>query len=106
MNAGKYVKASRYVGLFILILNSERFDYYLRNSENSIYNSLLFSFVVFVIYSIVKSKMVNFLFLMSLNKFIKVCAVNKFNSFLNSKETCPLLIVKVSMYPSEMNLLV
>ena len=54
---------------------------------------MIFSFVEFVIYSIVKSKMVNFLFFMSLNRFIKVCAVIEFNYFLNSKETCPLLII-------------
>ena len=93
MNVEKYVKASRLAGLSILNLNSERFDYCLRNSVNSTYNSMIFLFVEFIIYSIFKSKMVNFLFFMSLNRFIKVYVVIKFNYFFNSKETCPLLIV-------------
>ena len=77
----------------MLNLNSESLDYYLRKSEYSIFNSSIFSFVEFVILSIVKSKMVNFLFFMSLNTFIKVCAVIYSNSFLNSKEFLQLLIV-------------
>ena len=65
MNYEKYVKASKFTGLFILKQNSESFDYYLRNSENSLFNSTYNSFVIFVISSIFKSKLVNFLFFKS-----------------------------------------
>ena len=77
----------------MLSLNSESLDYYLRKSEYSIFSSSIFSFVEFVILSIVKSKTVNFLVFMSLNIFMNVCTVISFNSFLNSKEILPLLIV-------------
>ena len=79
--------------LFILSLNSESLDYYLRKSEYSIFNSSIFSFVEFVMLSIVKSKTVNFLVLMSFNIFMNVYTVISFNSFLNSNEILPLLIV-------------
>ena len=65
MNYEKYVKASKFTALFILKQNSERFDYYLRNSENSLFKSTTNSFVIPVILPIFKSKLVNFLFFKS-----------------------------------------
>ena len=71
MNYGKYLKASKFIGLFSLNTNSERFVYDLRNWVNSSFNSSHFSSVLFTILSIFKSKTVNYLFFKSLNIFIK-----------------------------------
>jgi hypothetical protein len=59
----------------MLSLNSERLDYYLRKSEHCIYNYSIFSFVEFVMLSIIKSKTVNFLVLMSLKIFLMVTLI-------------------------------